>query len=141
MYGRGRKSAASQNVVPLTLAQRLKPPPSLTPSQRALWRKIVASKPADWFNEDSGPLLEAYCKVVMHYRHWVRLLDAAPPAVDMKAMKELHDMEKKQVSLMHRLASALRLTPQSRYTPQTAAAIAKRSGGVTAIDKPWDDDE
>jgi len=40
------------------------PPEHLSDDARRLWAKILASKPADWFEEGSLPLLAQYCDLV-----------------------------------------------------------------------------
>src|SRR5690242_19332375 len=62
MGTRGRESLASLTVVSPLRIERLEPPRDLTPSQAELWRSVIATKPADWFQPDSAPVLYEYCR-------------------------------------------------------------------------------
>ena len=107
-------------------------PSTLTPAQAAIWREIVSTKPSEWFKADCAAILEAYCKAITHYRDMASLLDN-PPA-DLRERLRLTEAAGKQARLMGELASKLRLTPQARYTPGSAATAAKKSGVQS---KPW----
>ena len=52
-----RWRARPQNALP-------QPPEHLSEEARKLWARIVESKPADWFEEGSLPLLAQYCDLV-----------------------------------------------------------------------------
>jgi hypothetical protein len=58
------------------LAGSAPPEPSrrLDADGRKLWREITASKPADWFDSGSFPLLESYCELTLHARAIARKL-------------------------------------------------------------------
>ena len=132
MEGPGRSSAASLAIAPVAAWARLEPPQTLTPCQAAIWREIVATKPSEWFKADCAPILEAYCKSITHYRDLVEMLDSPPS--DLRQHIKLLDATGRQARLMGELASKLRLTPQARYTPGSAATAAKKSGAAA---KPW----
>src|SRR3712207_6215201 len=57
MADRGRKSAASLEVVTALPGQRPGPPEELTSDQAGVWRAAAATKPADRFAADTHPLL------------------------------------------------------------------------------------
>ena len=63
MGTRGKTSTAGIIVksVP-TLRERLPAPSELTSDQAATWRAVVSSRPVDWFDAGSAPLLAAYCR-------------------------------------------------------------------------------
>jgi hypothetical protein len=138
MEGRGRKSTAALSVVATSLPQRIEPPQDLTESQATLWREIVAGKPVDWFAADNAPLLVEYVRAVdMGNRLALKIecLLAGNDAAEITAhLKGLLDMRDKEAKRATSIATKLRLTQQSRYTPQ-AAATADRKAGVGS--KPW----
>jgi hypothetical protein len=136
---RGRSSAAELEVGAADVVlEALEPPAYLINSQKVIWREIVATKPPDWFNADSAPLLEAYCKSVDHYRKMSRMLDNMPKDVD--DIAKLSKLVTAQAHLICQLATKMRLTQQSRYLAKTAH---RRNRDITstphAADKPWND--
>jgi Phage terminase, small subunit len=135
MEGPGRKSGASLAIAPVAPWARLEPPETLTDTQVALWRAIVATKPSDWFNADSSPVLEAYCQAVDSYRRTAAALAQISPSADPKPYIDMAKLADQQQKTIKSLATALRLTPQARYTPQ-AAATANKKAASTA--KPWE---
>jgi phage terminase small subunit len=134
MEGPGRKSGASLAIAPVTPWARLEPPEHMGASEAALWRAVVATKPSEWFRADSAPVLEAYCQSVENYRRTAEALAATSPA-DLTPYKTLTELVTKQAGLVVKLATALRLTQQSRYTP-AVAATADRKTATTR--KPWE---
>jgi len=133
MEGSGRRSAASLVIAPLAPWTRLEPPESVTGDAADLWRSVVATKPADWFQPDTAPLLEAYCNTVVEYRRASRALEATSPA-DIGTYRVMVEIATKLAKACSSLATKMRLTPQARYTPG-AAATASKKAAVAA--KPW----
>ena len=129
----GRRSAASLAVAPVQAWTRLEPPPWLIGDAAELWTKVVSTKPSDWFTADTAPLLEAYCNTVIEYRRAAVELQASSPA-DLRSYKALVDITTSLASRMAGIATKLRLTPQSRYTPQSAATASKKAATIA---KPW----
>lgn len=128
-----RKSTASLSVVPICVQLHLPAPEGLAPEESALWADVVASKPVDWFQSDSAPLLKEYVRAV----HMCDLLSFQVSAAiaggepgELKEVLKLRDMESKRVAS---LATKLRLTQQSRYTPQAASTADKKAGSA----RPW----
>ena len=134
MDGPGRQSAASLVVAPVSPWARLEPPETLTEAQARVWREVVATKPVEWFKADSAPVLEAYCQSVENYRRTATALDQTD-SCDLQTYRVLSELVIKQANLVAALATKLRLTPQSRYTPQAAATADRKSGDVR---KPWE---
>lgn len=136
MNTRGRKSQAALTVVASNpTPQRLGPPAYLSPAQRALWRDVVESKPADWFGPDSAPLLVEFVRAVetcnLLAEPVARAMAEGDPNEIQKILR-VRDVEAKRAA---DLATKLRLTQQSRYTPQAAATANKRAQGAA---KPWE---
>jgi len=134
-----RKSTASLSVIPSGPAvHRLSAPPSLTDSEADVWDAVVSTKPADWFQADSAPVLEEYCKAVAMCRFLSFQIEAAKTSsgdekADMKTFEtllRLRDMESKRVLSA---GTKLRLTQQARYTPQASATADRKAGKAL----PW----
>ena len=134
-----KSMAASLSVISALPCQRLAPPQRLAEEAGAIWREVVATKPHDWFTADSVDLLEAYCHAVVSHRLislGVAEFDAnkmaTPAGVDL--YDQLTRMQERQARVMASLATKLRLTQQSRYTPSAAATAAKTVRGA----RPWE---
>jgi hypothetical protein len=138
MESPGRKSAASLSVMPAPVARRLDPPAGMNARQSALWREVVEAKPVDWFSADNGPLLAEYVRAVDMGNMLAIQIDALLSSDDSTEialqLKPLLDMRDKEAKRATSIATKLRLTNQSRYTPQAAATANKRAGSVA---KPW----
>lgn len=128
-----RQSAASLSVVPVEPIARIQPPTDLEPAEAELWRRVVDAKPADWFGEDSAPLLAEYVRACLSadlMDKQVKTAIAGGDAGEIKEMMKLRDMESKRVLS---IGTKLRLTQQSRYTPKAAATASKGAGNA----RPW----
>ena len=134
MGARGTKSSAQLSVVTPLGVERLDPPHELTPDQ-----SVVAAVPADWFDESTLPILTSYCVATVENRRVNDLLSSFQSewlATDdgMKRYDKLTQLQDRQARLLTSLATKMRLTPQSRYTPKAANTAANR---VTKV-KPWE---
>lgn len=128
-----KPSSASLSVLPVEPLVRVVAPDDLTPAEAALWRAVVDSKPAEWFGPDSVPLLVEYVRAKTMCDWLNGQIAVARDAGETKELKTflmLRDMEAKRVA---NLATKLRLTQQSRYTPQAAATADRKAGNR----KPW----
>lgn len=120
----------SDNVVALTAPSvHLQPPEGLTEDQAQVWRETVNARSADFFGPDQVPMLEEYCRVVVMCRLLAAQIEAVIAGGDAAELKALLDMRDKESRRMSSIATKLRLTNQSRYTPQSAATAAKKGGG------------
>lgn len=136
-----RKSKNELSMAPVTEARPLPaPPPELTADQAQIWHSVVRTKPADWFQADTHPLLAAYCKSCTQ----VALLDQAidryqPNWLDnddaVLRLEKLTAMRCKLVGKLESCATKLRLTQQARYDAQKAATVTKR---VRPERMPWE---
>jgi hypothetical protein len=122
------KSAAS-----LSIARpdgRPAPPAELSDRQKAIWVEITTSKPDAWFDAGTFPLLRA----LVAHAETLELLEC-----EMAGLGDLDDdadrrywickllpMRALETGCIASLSTKLRLTPQSRYTPQRAAGAASR---------------
>ncbi len=111
-----RQSADARSAAAYRAGAEGPPPPKrLGKETAAEWRKIVASKPADWFDAGAQILLEQYVTVVVHERAiWAeihRLEGEKEP--DETEIARFERRACKLVQLMCRLASSLRLSVQA----------------------------
>lgn len=130
-----RKSVAALSVVPAGAPAPAAPPSDLTEKQAELWRVCIDSKPAAWFGEDSLPILKEYVRCVTMcdlLEERLRSMDT----LDLAAWKLALDMRDKESRRAATLATKLRLTQQSRYTPQAANTANNRAAGR----RPWQRD-
>lgn len=134
----GRKSLASLSVVTPMPARLIQPPPDLTPDQAAIWANVVATKPSDWWDAGSIPLLSAYCRAVVESLKVATLVDGM--TVDMLLLddgleryKELRKIQANLTAEVNTLSRAMRLTQQSRYRADAASVAAEKARGA----RPW----
>lgn len=128
------KSIASLSVVPVKPMGRVDAPAGLTAEEKGHWDEIVNSMPADWFSGSSVPVLVEYVRAktscdLCHLSVAAAMAGGEPKEIE-SAMK-IRDMESRRLVS---LATKLRLTQQSRYTPKAANTAAKKVGNT----RPWD---
>jgi len=107
----------------------LAPAPGLTDDQAQVWRETVEARSADYFGEDAAPLLEEYCRVVVMCRLLAVQIEAALAGDELGDLKSLLDMRDKESRRLTSIATKLRITNQSRYTPDKAAVKARKGSG------------
>lgn len=144
MAKRGPKSSAArelENVVVGNFGRRPEPDEGLTPEEDEIWRATTASEAADFFNTAAlRGLLKDYCRhrasaekisevINVFKTDWLKNADGAGRYRDLLKMR---DAESRAAADK---ATKLRLTNQSRYTPQ-AASTASRSAAKGI--KPWE---
>ena len=141
MTQRGRKSATELAIISgagIATTRRLSPPPDLTEEQSDVWRSIVNGNPADLFNAGSAPVLAALCRHVVAARRvagWIARLEEAEEGLDEEAWFRLLARQEAESKMVAALATRLRLTPQSRYTPHGAAAAGCKDHDGP---RPWE---
>lgn len=117
-----RKSSESLSVVPVTaLPTRLDPPDDFPLAESEVWRAVVATKPVDWFDADSAPLLAEYCRAKV-------MCDRLASRIDLASDEQLKDLlvqRDREAKRLTTIGVKLRLTQQSRYTPKAAATANK----------------
>jgi hypothetical protein len=135
-----RESAASLSVLPVQALARIEPPVGLDPGEVALFEAVVDSKPAEWFGPDSAPLLVEYVRA----KAMCDLLDQqvkaaisgggdggddpmAAALIGAKLIEHYLKLRHTESVRMLQIATKLRLTQQSRYTPQAAATAQKNA--------------
>jgi hypothetical protein len=139
MRKRGPKSSEELAIAGLAaVTGHVRPEPPydlLTEEGASIFRTIVDSLPADWFSPGSVPVLVQLVKHVVASRRIAELIAQEERRKDYDF--ERHDRflkaQERQSAAIQRLATSLRLTPQSRYTPQRAA-----TQGETLGPRPWE---
>lgn len=135
-----RKSKASLEVVQVTvLDHRIQPPDNLTKRQKEIWIKIVSSRPHDWFTKDIEGLLTAYVESIASHERLsekINEIESGKVLLELQEEKCIYEMRCKQASLMQNLATRMRLTNQSRYSPDVAHT--KTSKVANSNKRPWE---
>ena len=135
-----RKSAAALSVVVGSIDSRPQAPDELTAEQQDIWTRTVAGEGLDIFKTPAlQQLLMEYCRHVSSARLLTDKIDAfdsqwldTDEGLDRYTrLVRTRDCETKALADK---ATKLRLTNQSRYTPQAAGTAAKNAGEVS---KPW----
>ena len=139
MGQRGRTSGAALSVVAGTAIDgRPRAPSDLTEFQQDVWERIVGSEPADFIRSAaSQQLLKEYCRHVESAHRvssMIGLIEKPNAAVDLGEYEKLLRMRDRETKALADKATKLRLTNQSRYTPQAAGTAAKKA---TTERKPW----
>jgi hypothetical protein len=131
----GRKSAASLSVVAGTIDGRPKPPSDLTDFQRGVWERTVGSEAADTFRTAAlQQLLAEYCRHVEMADWLEKSIQGCKDGGDLDDLVKLVRLRDCETKALADKATKLRLTNQSRYTPQAAGTASKKAG---AERKPW----
>ena len=139
MKQRGRRSGAKLAVVSEIKDHRPAPPSQLSKAEAERWRQITATKPPEWFDAGSIPLLIDYvqlqssCEIVQaeienFSPEWLRDDDG------LERYNKLISIRDKMHGRQAQLAMKMRLTQQSRYDAQKGATAARK----TAPAKVWE---
>jgi hypothetical protein len=144
MKQRARKSpnAVDLNVITGDFAgKRPDPPDDLTPRQAEIWKLIVEDEPLDYFaTVATRDMLKDLCIQRQIIDTLVETINTFPHEgmksvkgmVFFRQLQKAHEMASR---LAASLATKLRLTNQSRYTPRAAQSAS--SNTLKGI-KPWD---
>lgn len=136
-----RSADASLRVVMGNLGQRPEPPADLTEAQAKVWRATTASEAADFFRTDAlRELLKDYCRHKVSAAELSAQIELYDPKLAMTpdmigALDKLLKMRDRETKAAADKATKLRLTNQSRYTPQAASTAAKNA---SLQKKPWE---
>lgn len=142
MGKRGPKSLAEIATVAASQVQvtaRMDAPYDLADEESEVWKSIIESLPADWITPGSAPVLAAYCRCAVQARRLGQLIksvELGKDEYDLGMHLELIREHGKVANTLKTLATSLRLTQQSRYTPQRAGTARTARGR-----KPWADGE
>ena len=123
--------------------RRPPPPDGLTDVQGRLWRSIVETEAADWFNSEARRhLLRLYVEHAGFRADLQALIDRTPVETfaDPDGAKIFENMLRardRETKTLVSLATRMRLTNQSRYTPAAAGSAGRNN---PTGPRPWDDD-
>lgn len=138
-----RPSAESKLVVLQGgLAKRPDPPAELNEAQAKIWRETAASESSTFFGTTALQLmLMDYCRHTVTAAEMSALIDKYDLTLPMddetaKLLDRLTKMRDRETKAAADKATKLRLTNQSRYTPQAAGTASKNSGAANL--KPWE---
>jgi hypothetical protein len=134
MEKRGRKSAASLEVVHgVSAVRRPAPPVELTDEQAAEWTAIVERMPADWFPRETHPMLSQYCLHAVSQRKVSTLIEnlLAQDEFSVDDYDKLLKMQEREGRAMSSLATRMRISQQAQYNKD------KKKGGGT-VKRPWE---
>lgn len=128
----GRKSAAGLSVVSEIADWRPPAPTVLSSSEAELWRAIVNTKPADWFDPATIPLLTEYCRLKTSVDILNEQLVRAEQTIAETGefpdgYKDAVGVLDKKQGRMAQLAMKMRLTQQARYEKSKASTEAKKT--------------
>jgi hypothetical protein len=139
MIQAGKKSAAKLATVATMPGQRAAPPRNLSEAEARVWRATVATKPADWFQPDSWPMLTLYCRAVVMADHLAERIDAGLDTFTVGELSALLTMRDREGKAVNTYARAMRLTQQARLKAETAATAHTRANGSSGgAPKPWE---
>ena len=142
MKSRGRKSAAELSVIGpggVETTRRPDPPSDLTEAQVDVWRRIVNAYPADRFDAGAQLVLAQLCRHADTARKMAAVIRQPEEGgeFDVDAWQALLRAQDRESARVASLATRLRLTPQARYVPHSAAALADPTADMR---KPWESD-
>ena len=136
----GRQSAADLTVVRVTASDRPKPPKHLDEWQAALWVSVTSTKPADWFSDETLPLLEAYVEAATVHRKTSAALarytaDMLSVPESLNQFDQLTKIQTRATGMMAQMAIKMRLAQSTRYGARGASGAHERTSKKT---KPWE---
>ena len=138
MTQRGRKSTAALATVTAMPVRFLAAPADLSPDEAEVWGRVVATKPGDWWDAGSVPLLAQYARAVVQSETVAELVRRVSLALmtdpdELARYKELRKIQAALSGEISGLARAMRLTQQARYRADKAEPHSRKATG----NKPW----
>jgi phage terminase small subunit len=122
--------------------KRPDPPDDMTEVQKKIWRDVVRTEPAEFFDSTVlQMLLRSYCALMESVQAVQKEIDAFPMTYirskdDGRKYREMQAARALDLGKALEVATKLRLTNQSRYTPKSAAT---QSRNAVHDDKfPWE---
>lgn len=138
MKQRGRQSGSALTSVTAFPIRLLEPPEDLSDQEACVWARVVATKPADWWDAGSIPLLAQYARAAAQSDVVAELVRRVSEALvsDPDELGRYKDLRKIQAALsaeMTSLATKMRLTQQSRYNHKNSDTASRKA----VANKPW----
>ena len=143
-----RKSQAELIAVAGTIDSRPAPPKTLNKEQQALWKKVCAAEPVEFFKTPvTQQLLMDYCRHQTSAEWLTKQIEcsielskmepddrpAGQTPMNLKDLDTFMKMRDRETRAATEKATKLRLTNQSRYTTRAAATAGKKGSEK----KPW----
>lgn len=133
-----RRSAAALAVVTAMPTRLLAPPADLSPEEATVWARVVATKPSDWWDAGSVPILAQYARACVQSDMVAGLVRTVSQALlsdpdELGRYKELRKIQAQLSGEMGTLARAMRLTQQARYRADKADTTSRKASG----NRPW----
>jgi hypothetical protein len=129
MKKNGPTSAASLSVVPAVpvrhIPAKLPPPAHLSPAARDIWLAVVSSRPGEFFDAGSAPVLETFAVSIAEHRRLVAMLEGID---DLDRLAKITRLIDSHAARIGSCAVRLRLTNQSRYNPVKASTLSAQGG-------------
>lgn len=120
-----RTSAESLSIATVSIPLRPNPPEDISPYAQKVWKEVVDTKPPEWFESDTFPLLRAYCIHSAQHKKLTAHLEKFD--IEDEVYPRVLKMITEQSKIIGELAVKMRLTQQSRYTPQAAQTANKKT--------------
>ena len=135
-----RSSAESKLVQPAAMVPLMKPQPPEDMSREAAeeWKKICRSLPHDWFTEEMWPVLASHCQNIVTLKKITAELNKVND-LQGRAFMNLSRLQMQYADLVSRIATKLRLTPQSRHAASDSKRANKEAGLELRGKVPWSD--
>jgi phage terminase small subunit len=146
MGRRGPRSGAGLTVIEGGIEydpqRRIEPPADMTETQKEIWREVVKTEATEFFNTAWKQFrLREYCEAAVGLRgvqkaindfdmSWVKSKEGG------RKYRELQKARTQDLQDMRAAARDLRLTSQSRFTPEAAATLSKHA--YTNDKFPWE---
>lgn len=136
MAKRGRVSAAAIEIAPLAVQAIHRPtaPHDLTDEETEVWASVVNRLPADWFPDETFPLLGQYCRHAVQARRIAEWIEKATsdPALAVKDYDRLLKMQERESRALASLATKMRISQQTTYDK------SRKKGESSGPRKPWE---
>lgn len=138
MKQRGIQSASKLATVTALPVRLLAAPEELSADQAQVWGEVIATKPSDWWDAGSVPILAAYCRAVVESRKVAALVESMTADMlllddGLNRYKELRKIQGALAGEVNTLARAMRLTQQAKYRADAAAVADGKAKGA----RPW----
>ena len=150
----GPKSAAELSVAPVIDVRHAKERPvpleGLSEPERAIWQRITAAMPANWFNREHLDLLARYCQHQARAHTFSRMASHFKPSeigetITLDDLDRICRMAERESRAALALARSMRFTHQSQLHTETAARKRNQQAGYIPDEfnggeprKPWE---
>lgn len=119
----------------------LAPPEDFSVEESEVWARVCATKPGDWWDAGSIPLLAQYCRATVQAEMVADLVrqTASSLLTDPEQLGTYDRLRKIQSGLsaeITTLARSMRLTQQARYNAKSSDTASRKANGR----KPWQHD-